>query len=141
IVPGAISVTITTPTGSGAVFTPASPITLASDGTGSFTANIHSSGSQQILATGGGRTGSTTITVNPGPATHYLVSAPATATAGQNVNFDVTAQDQFNNKVTGYAGTVQFTSSDGTAVLPANSTLVNGTKGFGIIFNTPGSQT
>src|SRR5438876_9208509 len=65
VVPGAISVAITNPTGSGAVFTPASPITLASDGTGSFTANIHTSGSQQIVASASGKTGTAFITVNP----------------------------------------------------------------------------
>src|SRR5438874_11915556 len=141
VVPGAISVTITNPTGSGAVFTPATPITLASNGTGSFTANIHTSGSQQIVASASGKTGTAFLTVNPSAATHYLVAAPATATAGQNANFQVIAQDQFNNTATGYAGTVHFTSSDGTAVLPANSTLVSGTKGFGATFNTSGSQT
>src|SRR5437762_1510019 len=139
VVVGSFSVTMSNPTGSGAVFT-SNPVSLV-NGVGSTTANIHSSGSQTIHATNGSAVGDAFITVNPAAATHYLVTAPATATAGQNTNFTVTAQDQFNNTATGYAGTVHFTSSDGTAVKPADSTLVSGTKGFGVTFNTPGSQT
>jgi subtilisin-like proprotein convertase family protein len=139
VVVGSFSVTMSNPTGSGAVFSP-STVNLV-NGVGSTSANIHTSGSQTIRASGTVVSDSSPIFINPGPATHYLVSAPATATAGQNVNFDVTAQDQFNNTATAYAGTVHFTSSDGTAVKPADSTLVSGTKGFGVTFNTPGSQT
>src|SRR5438132_8569345 len=138
VVVGSFSVTMSNPTGSGAVF---SPVTVnLVNGVGSTSANIHSSGNQTIHASGV-VVGDAFITVNPSAATHYLVAAPATGTAGQNVNFQVTAQDQFNNTATGYAGTVHFTSSDGTAVKPADSTLVSGTKGFGITFNTAGSQT
>ena len=52
------------------------------------------------------------------PATHFTVSAPASATAGSAFNFTVTALDTSNNTATGYAGTAHFTSSDGQAVLP-----------------------
>ena len=41
----------------------------------------------------------------------------------------MTALDQFNNTATGYSGTVHFTSSDGQAVLPSDSTLTNGAVG------------
>jgi hypothetical protein len=56
-------------------------------------------------------------------------------------SFTVTAKDQFNNTNTGYAGTVHFTSSDGAAILPANSTLTNGVGTFSATLNTTGSQT
>ena len=56
-------------------------------------------------------------------------------------NFTVTALDQFNNPATGYAGTVHFTSSDGTATLPANATLTNGVGTFSATLRTSGSQT
>lgn len=45
-------------------------------------------------------------------ATQLAVSAPATASYGTAFSFTVTAQDQSNNTVTGYSGTVHFTSSD-----------------------------
>jgi len=71
----------------------------------------------------------------------FTVSAPASATGGTAFNFTVTAQDQFNNTATSYGGTVHFTSSDGAAVLPANSTLTNGTGTFAATLNTGGNQT
>ncbi|HYW45977.1 MAG TPA: hypothetical protein VE959_24145, partial [Bryobacteraceae bacterium] len=79
----------------------------------------------------------------PGPATHFAVTpAVTTATAGTAINFTVTAQDANNNTVTGYTGTVHFTSTDGAATLPSNnSTLTGGTGSFNVIFNTPGGQT
>jgi hypothetical protein len=81
------------------------------------------------------------ITINPGPATHFTVSAPASATAGSNFSYTVTALDQFNNAATGYAGRVHFTSSDGAVVLPANSTLTNGVGTFSATLKTAGNQT
>src|SRR5213078_392659 len=69
---------------------------------------------------------SDTIAVSAAAATHLTVSAPASATAGAAFTFTVTALDPFNNTATGYAGTVHFTSSDGQATLPANTTLTNG---------------
>ena len=75
------------------------------------------------------------------PATHFSVSAPSSDTVGNPVNVTVTALDAANNPALSYTGTVQFTSSDGAAVLPASSTLINGAGTFSVTFNTPGSQT
>ena len=63
-------------------------------------------------------------------------SAPASATAGNAITFTVTAKDVNNNTATGYTGTVHFTSSDPAAVLPANTTLTNGTGTFTVTFKT-----
>ena len=135
------SATLSNPTGSGAVFSP-NPVTV-NFGTNAVTLNatLQTSGNQQISVTDGTISGSVFVNVQAGPATHFAVTAPPTGTAGQNTNFAVTAQDQFNNTAPTYAGTVHFTSSDGAAVPPADSTLVNGGGGFGIVFNTPGTQT
>src|SRR4029078_684686 len=84
---------------------------------------------------------SNVIAVSAGVATHVAVSAPVIATAGSAFSFTVTALDQFNNTATGYAGTVHFTSSDGQAVLPSNSTLTNGIGIFSATLKTAGSQT
>ncbi|HEX7422200.1 MAG TPA: hypothetical protein VF505_20135 [Thermoanaerobaculia bacterium] len=75
------------------------------------------------------------------PATHFVVSAPASATAGTAFNFTVTAQTATNTTATTYSGTVHFTSTDGAAVLPANATLVNGVGTFSATLKTAGSQT
>src|SRR5205823_3249024 len=114
-------------------------------GTGVFSATLKTAGNQTITGTdtvNGAVTGtSNTIAVSATVATHFSVSAPASATAGSAFNFTVTAQDQFNNTATGYSGTVHFTSSDGNASLPANSTLSNGTGTFNATLRTAGSQT
>src|SRR5204863_6609045 len=116
-----------------------------SNGTGTFSATLATAGSQTITATDtttGSITGtSNVITVSAAAATHFTVSAPASATAGSAFNFTVTALDQFNNTATGYAGTVHFTSSDGQAVVPVNSTLTSGAGTFSATLKTAGSQT
>jgi hypothetical protein len=83
------------------------------------------------------------ITVNAGAASHFVVSAPSSATAGVSISFTVTAEDQFNNTATGYTGIVGFASSDkgASTVLPANSGLTNGTGTFNATLTTAGSQT
>src|SRR5439155_1399800 len=85
--------------------------------------------------------GNVNVTFASGGATHYTVSAPANATAGTAFSITVTAQDQFGNTVTNYAGTVHFTSSDGQAGLPADSTLTNATRTFRVNLKTSGNQT
>jgi hypothetical protein len=88
--------------------------------------------------------GSFTVQVNPGAATHFAVSAPASAVAGTAFTITVTALDAFGNVATGYRGTVTFSSSDGSASLPGNYTFVgldHGKHSFTVTLNTTGSQT
>ncbi|MBI5525497.1 MAG: hypothetical protein HY897_04120 [Deltaproteobacteria bacterium] len=73
------------------------------------------------------------ITVNLGPTTHLHVEGITSPhTAGTLTSPVVTAHNACENVDTNYAGTVHFTSSDdlGSTVLPADSTLTNGTKTF-----------
>lgn len=74
-------------------------------------------------------------------ATHFSVVAPASAASGVAFNFTVTALDASNNVVTGYTGTVHFTSTDGAATLPGNATLTNGTGTFSATLAMGGNQT
>src|SRR5205814_1117823 len=106
------------------------------NGAGTFTVTLKTSGNQTVTATGTRNI----ISVAAAAATHFTVSAPASATAGSAFSFTVTALDQFNNTSTGYGGMVHFTSSDGQAVLPSNSTLTNGTGTFSATLKTAGSQ-
>ena len=114
-------------------------------GSGSFTATLKSVGSKTITASdtvNGTLTGiSTPIAVSPAAASHFAVSVPSSVTAGSQLAFTITALDPFNNAATGYLGTVHFTSSDSQAVLPANTTLLNGTGSFSVALKTPGNQT
>ncbi len=119
--------------------------TTLTSGTGSFSVTLKTVGAQSVAATDTitstitGTSG--TITVGATTATHLLVSAPAAATAGAPFFVTVTALDQFNNIATGYAGTVHFTSTDGQAVLPANTTLTSGTGSFSVTLKTAGART
>src|SRR5262249_48697769 len=84
---------------------------------------------------------SNNITVGAAAATHFSISAPTSATAGSAFSFTVKALDGFNNLATGYSGTVHFTSTDGQAMLPADSTLASGAGTFSATLKTAGNQT
>src|SRR6266566_3792263 len=116
-----------------------------SSGTGTFSATLKTAGSRTITATdtvSSSITGTSgAITASPAAATHFTLAAPASATSGVAFSFTVTAQDQFNNTATGYSGTVHFSSSDGAATLPVDSTLSSGTGTFSATLKTAGSQT
>ena len=53
----------------------------------------------------------------------------------------VVALDSYGNTAPAYGGTVHFTSSDGAALLPGNSTLASGDGLFAIRLQTAGNQT
>jgi probable HAF family extracellular repeat protein len=81
------------------------------------------------------------LTPISGPATHLGVTAAASALTDTPVAVTVTALDANNITVTGYTGTVQLTSSDPDAVLPAKGTLADGIGVFTVEFNAGGAQT
>ncbi len=82
-------------------------------------------------------TGHATVTVSPAVASTFTISAPPNAVIGSPVLFTVVSQDLFGNTVTGYSGSVHFSSSDAAAILPINSTLTNGVGVFSATFSTP----
>ena len=87
-------------------------------------------GSVYLLDACGGSSGSPPAPV----ATHFSVMSPANAVTGSPLSLTVVAFDALNNEVTTYSGTVRFTSTDGQAALPANSTLVAGQGIFSATF-------
>ena len=121
---------------------------VTDNGNGTYTATVKSTvaGTTTITGTLGAAAlaSTTSVTFVPGPATHLVVSAPGSATAGTSVTVSVTAKDAFGNTATGYLGTVHFTSTDGSATLPGNYGFVSGDNGvntFPVTFKTAGSQT
>jgi hypothetical protein len=79
----------------------------------------------------------------PASTTHFSVSAPSTVAAGASFSITVTAQDASNNTLTGYRGTVHFTSSDPSAVLPGNYTFTatdNGVHTVTVLLKAAGTQ-
>lgn len=75
---------------------------------------------------------------------HFTVTAPpVNATAGTAFNVTVAAVNSSNQAVTSYTGTAHFTSSDSSAVLPADYTFTaddNGVHTFTVTLKASGSQ-
>jgi hypothetical protein len=117
-------------------------------GSHAFTVTLKTAGSQTVTATDtsiGSVTGQAAVTVSPAAASQLTVSGyPSPTTAGAAHSFTVTAKDAYGNTVTGYTGTVHFTSSDGQGALPANYTFTAadaGKRTFSATLKTAGSQT
>lgn len=81
----------------------------------------------------------------PPTATSFALSGlPGSITVGAPAALTLSAKDASNQTVTGYNGTVTFTSTDLAAVLPANYAFVAadaGGHGFAVSFEHAGSQT
>jgi hypothetical protein len=76
--------------------------------------------------------------------THLLVTAPSSVTAGTAFTITVSALTASGQVDDVYTGTVHFTSSDGSAVLPKDYMFTKGDLGvhtFTVTLNTTGSQT
>ncbi len=84
--------------------------------------------------------GGGTITTAPSTATHFSVTGPANIPSAISFQFTVMALDASNHAVTNYSGTVHFASTDPHSQLPADSTLVSGTKIFSATLATGGNQ-
>jgi ELWxxDGT repeat protein len=73
----------------------------------------------------------------------FSVQGPATSTAGSSFSLTVTALDASGNLNPNYTGTVHFTSSDPSAILPADYTFTAGDQGlhtFTVTLDKAGGQ-
>jgi hypothetical protein len=73
-----------------------------------------------------------------------FTNVPTQVTAGTPSTFSVTARNDANVVMTGYAGTVHFSSSDPGSALPADYTFLStdqGTRQFSATLETAGNQT
>ena len=115
-------------------------------GTHVFRVTLKTAGAQSVTATDtstGTITGSNSTTISAAAASVFLLSAPFTATGGTAFNVTLTVEDAYGNVVTGYTGTVEFTSTDGKAILPADYTFTtanDGVKTFSVTLETVGSD-
>ena len=120
--------------------------TAANGGVHTFTATFKTAGLQTLMATdeATGLNQSLSTTVTPAMVKTFRVSGlPSSDTAGSVQSIVVTALDAYDNVVTGYTGTVTFTSSDPAAVLPANYTFTSaddGSYAFDVTFESTGSS-
>ena len=127
----------------GAALLPASASLV--DGVGSFTITLGTAGLQSLTSTdsvNSSITGTQTgILVTAGSLNHFAFLVPATAVAGTSFTFTVTAEDAYDNTIATYAGPIHFSSSDGSAMLPANGTLTHGVGTFNATLIAAGYQT
>jgi len=123
--------------------------TVADAGLHTFTATLKTAGTQSITARDT-VTGSLTsmdggVTVNAARASRFIIAAPTSVTVGVAFSLTITVQDAYGNVVTGYTGTIHFTSTDPQAKLPANYTFTAADKGVhtftGLILQKTGKQT
>ncbi len=122
--------------------------TAADKGVHTFSATLKTAGSQSITASDtvvpSGAGTQAGITVNPAAASRFTVAGfPSPFTAGTAGSFNVTAQDAYGNRATGYTSTIRFTSSDVKAVVPANYTFTAADAGvhtFSATLKTAGTQ-
>ena len=122
--------------------------TAADLGTYTFTVTLKTAGSQSITATDTTTSAVTGtvggINVSPAGASRFVLSGiAATTTAGVPQTLTVSAEDPYGNVATGYAGIVQFTSSDPQASLPTNYPFTTADKGahvFTLTLDTAGTQ-
>jgi hypothetical protein len=122
--------------------------TAADKGVHTFSAILKTAGTQSItvkdtatVALSGSEGG---ITVKPAAASKFLISAPASVHSGVAFSLTITVQDAYGNVVTGYTGTIHFSSSDPRAKLPANYTFTGANKGVhtftGLVLRKKGTQ-
>jgi Domain of unknown function (DUF4082)/Fibronectin type III domain len=122
--------------------------TAGDEGSHTFTVTLKTAGSQSITATDTATpvvTGTLAgISVSPAAASRFLISGlSATATAGVSQSGTITMEDAYGNVVTGYTGTILFTSSDPQAILPGSYTFQAanlGVHNFTVTFETAGPQ-
>jgi RHS repeat-associated protein len=116
-----------------------SPTTFTGGDAGSrwFSITLNTAGPQSISVTDGMRSGEQpNISVVPGTAAQLVVNGIATPIpSGQPASVTVEALDAQSNRVTAYAGTVSFTSSDARATLPAPYAFTSSDSGIHVFSN------
>jgi hypothetical protein len=122
--------------------------TAADQGVHTFSVTLKTAGNQSITVadTTGTVIGEVGITITPAAAAQLVLSAPSSVTHRTTFSVTLTVEDAFGNVVTGYRGTIHFSSSDSSATLPANYTFTAADAGVhtftqAFILRTKGKQT
>ena len=77
------------------------------------------------------------VTINPGPASHFLITGTPTQTAGASQSLTITALDASGNTATAYVGikTLTFAGAS-SSTNPVTPPTVNDNSGSAVIFGT-----
>jgi hypothetical protein len=110
--------------------------TLKTAGTQSLTAKDTTTAS--LTATDGG------LTVSPAAAGKFIITSPASVNAGASFSLTLTVEDAYGNVVTGYTGTVLFSSTHMRGTPPSNYTFTATDQGVhtftGLVLLKKGNQ-
>jgi hypothetical protein len=122
--------------------------TAADAGQHTFSATLKTAGTQSLTATDtttaslSGSDGG--ITVQPAAASKFILTAPSSVKAGVAFSLTLTVEDAYGNIVSGYTGTVHFSSTDTKATLPKNYTFTAADQGkhtfSGLVLRKKGYQ-
>jgi uncharacterized repeat protein (TIGR01451 family) len=140
---GNLSDTVNLPAGSSITYSLVADLTASATGSLVNTATVGApAGVSDPNSSNNSATDTDTISA---PVDHLAVMGPALVTAGQAQSITVVALDAANDLVPSYAGTIHFTSSDGSASLPADYTFTPADAGVhtfvgGVTLTTAGSQ-
>ncbi|MGQ0505998.1 MAG: kelch repeat-containing protein [Myxococcaceae bacterium] len=110
-----------------------------------FSVTFSSSGPASLTVTDGALSATQSgVQVNSAPAATFVLSGVSSPSlVGDASSLAVELLDAFGNRVTGYQGTVRFTSSDASALLPPDFTFTAAQAGlhiFPVRLMTPGTQ-
>jgi hypothetical protein len=100
--------------------------TAADAGRHTFSATLKTPGTQSITAADKANasiTGTDSGIKVQAAARKLVLTGPSSISAGVLFSLTLTVEDAYGNIVTGYTGTVHFSSTDSTALLPANYTF------------------
>jgi sugar lactone lactonase YvrE len=120
--------------------------TAGDAGVHQFSVTLKTAGSQSVTATDKAYATlqvQASVAVSPGAFSVLKVGGFPAGTAGTAGNFTVSAYDAYHNLLTGYLGTISFSSSDAQATLPSPYTFTAGDAGshvFAATLKTAGSQ-
>jgi hypothetical protein len=147
-VPGYVGTVHFTSTDGAAILPADYTFTTADNGIHTFNITFKTAGTQTLTITDpySGINGTLSgITVTPAAASQFQMVAPASVNALTPFRITVTALDPYGNQVTNYTGTIDFTSSDVLAWLPADYTFTTADAGQhtfnGVILWQTGTQT
>ena len=122
--------------------------TPGNNGVRTFTVTLKTAGTQSVSVYAqpdGLAVTQSGIVVQPAPIGSLVITQlPSKVYAGLTDGFQVAACDSYGNVITGFTGTVQFTSSDPDADLPSSYTFTSANAGvhlFSAELETPGTQT
>jgi len=139
---GIVHFSITDPSGD----LPAESMLL--NGVGTFTAVLRIANPSGAILTAGDTVNSlisgtsTPIQVQAAATSRFVFSAaPPTAISGVPFSFTITSYDRFGNLALANTAPVHFSSSDGSAILPADSLMLAGVGTFSAMLRTVGNQT